>query len=159
VRLGDALRANTSLTALSLIDIGLWSDVAAAAALFSALEANPRLRTLSLQYNRSAKEEQCASATLSGLLLANGAALQELDLRGWNWATPRWARRAGTAPQHAPALPGLQPQRHERGVHAPESLLPAVRANTSLRKLVAESRSQPLVEAVALVAARAAASS
>ncbi len=165
--LANALLANTSLTALLLTGIQLWRDAAAAAELMGALTAHPRLRLLHLWGNRAhfnggvqAPQAECGAA-LAALLLANAPALQTLDIHG---------NRLGDAGMR-PVVEALRHNTHltklncsDNGMSqafARNELLPAVRANASLRELVAREWLQGLGgdaasgEAEALVAARA----
>jgi hypothetical protein len=83
--LAHALRVNTSLTALTLAQMDLWHDAAAAAELMDALTAHPRLRLLGLpMYDHGDGGMQAADvgAALAALLLANAPALQTLNISG-----------------------------------------------------------------------------
>jgi hypothetical protein len=82
--LANALRANTSLTALTLEDVQLWRDAAAAAELMGVLTGHPRLRVLNLSWNwphNAGLQAAEAGTALGALLLANAPALQTLDIR------------------------------------------------------------------------------
>jgi hypothetical protein len=84
--LADALRANTSLTALTLVECQLWNDAAFAAELMDVLTAHVRLRLLDLSFNdrRDGDGQAEVGAVLAALLLANAPALQTLDI-GYNY--------------------------------------------------------------------------
>jgi hypothetical protein len=135
--LANALRANTSLTALTLHSIDLWRDAAAAAELLTALTAHPRLRLLDLSSNWPHNGGLQAGAMLAALLLADVPALQTLNI-GWC--------RVGDAGL-GPVVEALCHNTHLtklvcRGNHMSEqfarnTLLLAVRAHTSLRELSA----------------------
>jgi hypothetical protein len=163
VLLGNALRANTSLTALTLAQVGLWHDAAAAAELMDALTAHPRLRLLDLARNRPANggfQRAEVGAMLAALLLANAPALQTLDIS-----------RSGLGDEGmGPVVEALRHNTHltkldchENDVSdaaARDTLLPALRANTSLRELIANGLwgcdvIEGAREVEALVAARA----
>jgi hypothetical protein len=157
VLLATALRANTSLTALTLTKIQLWRNEAAAAELMGALTAHPRLRLLDLSWNdphaggRGAAE---ASASLAALLLANAPALQTLIISQYRLGDKGWGPVV-KALRHNTHLTKLNCNGNDMSLaFARNRLLPAVRANTSLRELVAFGCT-PEREAVALVAARA----
>jgi hypothetical protein len=155
--LGAALRANATLTYLNLCAVLLWRDADAAAALLGALTGHSSLRTLSLSWNRvGAGQEAAAGAALGALVAANAPALTELDV-SWNHLEDVALRSL------LDALPGNTHLRtlnifvnDMSGAFARDVLLPAVRANSSLRTLHAESGAMHpgAVEATALVAAR-----
>jgi hypothetical protein len=157
--LANALRANTSLTALTF-SIDLLHDAAAAAELFSALTAHPRLRLLDLSWNEprdGGMQAAEAGAALAALLLANAPALQALNI-GFCGLGDEGMRPVVEALRHNTHLTKLDCNNNSVSeAFARERLLPAVRANTSLRELAASSdeRRPAAREAVALVAARA----
>jgi hypothetical protein len=134
--LGDALRASPALTTLTLSGVGLWRDAAAAAALLGALTAHPRLRKLSLSAAAAPEEQPTAGALLGALVAANSAALQELEVSQGDLG------EAGLGP----LLDALPANTHLQSLIATAEsisepfararLLPAVRANGSLQRLV-----------------------
>jgi hypothetical protein len=139
--LANALRANTSLTTLSLDSIQLWQDATAAAEVMAALTAHPRLRLLDLSWNSpdgAGLQAAEAGAALGALLLANAPTLQTLDIRGSQ------LRDAGMRPvvdalRHNTRLTKLNCSSTEVSeAFARDELLPAVRANAGLRELVAD---------------------
>jgi hypothetical protein len=165
--LANALRANTSLTALTF-SIDLLHDAAAAAELFSALTAHPRLRLLDLSWNEprdGGMQAAEAGAALAALLLANAPVLQTLEIEFCDLGD------AGMGPvvealRHNTHLTKLDCNNNSVSeAFARNTLLPAVRANASLRELSAadledveedeENRNVAAREAEALVAARA----
>jgi hypothetical protein len=163
--LADALHANSTLTSLSLQHLRLWHDAAAAATLLGALTGHSSLRTLSCLNNNVAGHATVSGAALGTLVAANAPALTELDVSGCRLGD------AGMAPL-VDALPGNTHLRKltcdgngAREAFARERLLPAVRANTGLRKLLVTGLFHPALyhatpaelEAAALVDARAAA--
>jgi hypothetical protein len=138
--LANALRANTSLTALALAQIELWHDAAAATQLMDVLTVHPRLRKLDLSWNQPDDDGLPAEevgAALATLLLANAPALQTLDI---SWCI---LAEAGLAPvvgalRHNTHLTQLNCSANGMSEwFARKQLLPAVRANASLRKLIA----------------------
>ncbi len=157
--LAGGLRANSTLTSLSLVDVALWRDPHAAAALLAALTGHASLRSLGLGVNRvgAAHEAAAAGAALGALVAANAPALTVLALSHNDLGD------AGLRPLFE-ALPANTHLRElnvsyndmsaafARGV-----LLPAVRANTSLRTLHVHAAfgNEALIEAYQLVAARA----
>jgi hypothetical protein len=83
--LGNALRANTTLTSVSITIARLFDNAAIATALLGALTAHPSLRKLDISYNRSvdlaAPVVAAARAALAALVAANAPALHELHMR------------------------------------------------------------------------------
>ncbi len=134
--LGNALRASSTITAVSLRLVNLWRVPAAATALLGALTGHTSLRSLSIAINRvdpASREE--AGAALAALVAANPPALQELNLHDCR------LRDAGLGPlfDALPANTHLRKLNCVRNVLSDafvrDSVLPAVRANSSLRKL------------------------
>jgi hypothetical protein len=79
--LSNALRLNSTLTGLTLVDVDLWRDPAVGTALLGALTGHPNLRHVTLSVNDVAAEHQAAVGTVLGALVAaNAPALQELDV-------------------------------------------------------------------------------
>ncbi len=158
----DALRANSTLTSLKLQNCRLWRDAAAAALLLGALTAHRSLRTLNLGANTIRPGDQQApavGAALGALVAGNAPALQELSLES-----------IAEAELLGPLVDALPLNTHLRTLNldairftnefARDRLLPAVRANTSLRHLSARYITVAtgfLQQAAALVAARHAA--
>jgi hypothetical protein len=157
--LADALRHNTTLTALTLDQIYLWNDAAIAAQLMGALTAHPRLRSLRvcgnwLDYGGVQAGE--AGTMLGALLLANAPALQTLDIRD-SLLGDDGMRPVVEALRHNTHLTKLHCSWNVMSeAFARNELLPAVRANASLRKLIASESGRQVAarEAQALVAAR-----
>jgi hypothetical protein len=158
--LGDALLANTTLTALVLHGTRMWRDHAAAAALLGALTGHASVRRLALvgEWRLSEEERLHAGALLGALVAADAPALTALDV------LDNYLSDDGLRPLFE-ALPGNS---HLRTLHcshtdmsdafSPDVLLPAVRANTSLRSLLVcgqvERQLDAAREAEALVARR-----
>ena len=163
VQLADALAAST-LTRLGLSSMDFWNDAAAAAAIMRALTGHTHIQQLDLSYNDLANEIENGVA-LGALVAANMPALTSLQV----WAS--WLGDAGLGPLFD-ALPRNSHLREldcsltgMSAAFARDVVLPAVRANTSLRKLDAsaswaddegnEVEAPPeLLETEALVAAR-----
>ncbi len=143
---------------LSLLAVDLWGNPTAAVALLDAVTAHPSLRTLNLgvnSLNDGAGFQVTAGEAFGRLLLADAPALQMLRISycGLN--------DAGLGP----LFDALPRNTHLRGLHcglgnnmseafARDVLLPAVRANTSLRELHAHPGWDGAVEARELVAKR-----
>jgi hypothetical protein len=161
--LSGALRANSTLTSLSLFNVGFWRDLDAAVALLGALTGHASLRTLKVgRDDARVLRAVVAGAALGALIAANAPALTELDVSdsGLGDAGLRPLFEALPANTHLRDLDvtgnGMS------GAFARDVLLPAVRTNTSLRQLVAQSpdygeENDFALEAQALVAARGAA--
>jgi hypothetical protein len=137
VLLGNALRANTTLTSVTFKRISLFGDAAAAAALLGALTAHPTLQKLDIAANffighPTPAALAAAGAALGALVAANAPALRELRLGGCDLTD------AGLGP----LLDALAGNTHLRVLHCRfnglseafkrERLLPAVRANAWL---------------------------
>ena len=77
-----ALRSNTSITTLPLIDVMLWVDTAAGEAIITALVGHQFIRKLSFHGNSVVEaDEQIAVGTiLARLLMANSQCLHHLDV-------------------------------------------------------------------------------
>jgi hypothetical protein len=160
VVLGDALRANTSLTAFTYHQGVLWRDAAVGAALVDSLTGHPSIRMLELFWNFAPDDDRVVQAVvgaaLATLLLANAPALQALDISYCGLGD------AGLGPvvealRHNTHLTKLNCSDNDMSEEfARERLLPVVRANTLLRELVAvdEGAGDDALEAQALVAAR-----
>jgi hypothetical protein len=158
--LGDALRANSTLTSLTL-HVNFWRDTGAGIALLNALTAHVSLRNLNLSNNAVLAAGAVAAAAYGALVAANAPALTELDVSHGELGDEGLR----------PLLEALPHNTHLRmlgisnngmnAAFARDVLLPAVRANTSLRQLRAADafngaiRDAAAREAVALVAARA----
>ncbi len=157
--LGDALRANATLTSLTLERTQLWADHAAAAALLGALTGHASLRKLGIVSDwRLSEEDRLHAGMLLGALVATDApALTALDV------TASGLCDAGLHPLFE-ALPANSHLRELNFSDIPitdafgrDVLLPAVRANASLRTLITfwlEPPSAAAREAEALVSSR-----
>jgi hypothetical protein len=161
--LGAALRANATLTSVSL-RTDFWSDADAAAALLQGLTGHASLRVLRVFGNNAPEDAPAAGAALGALVAANAPALTELDVSSSRLgdAGLRPLFEALPANTHLRTLLFVSNGMTEAG--ARDVLLPAVRTNTCLRKLFVVD-GQPgdtqdnvfTREAQALVAARGAA--
>jgi hypothetical protein len=163
--LSTALRANTALETLTLAEICLWDDAAAATAVLAALTGHPSVRMLDVSFNGHI--DAAVAAALGALVAANAPALAELDVSGDDVA------QEGLAPlldallrnTHLRVLACEYNRAGATAAFVRQRLLPAVRANSSLRTLkacpddeAAQSEALALLrQAEALVAARNAA--
>jgi hypothetical protein len=133
--LAGALRANATLTSLTLRTVDLWREPAAATALLGALAGHASLRTLSVLANSADGRADEAGAALGALVAANAPALTELDVSLCDLGDDGLR----------PLLAALRRNTHLRTLDCSENdisepfarrvLLPAVRANASLRTL------------------------
>ena len=161
-QLANAIAADRSLVGLVLDTVGFWRHAAAAASILHAFTGHPSLRNLSL-VGDDPHDESAAGTALAALVAANTPALHCLLLHN---------SALGDAGMR-PLLDALEHNTHLQELScyntgmtdafAREHFLPAIRANTSLRKLYAsedwggdEDGEAPaaVLEAEALVAAR-----
>jgi hypothetical protein len=157
--LAAALRGNSTLTSLALNDVGVFRDAAAAAELLGALTGHASLRMLSLRGNVvAAPHRAAAGASLGALVAANAPALAQLDV-WWCDLGDDGLRPLFEALPHNAHLRELDCS-YNSGMSeafARDALLPAVRANASLRTLVAGTTFESAAEAERVVSSRAAA--
>jgi hypothetical protein len=155
--LGNALRASSTLTAVSLRSVALWRDPRAATALLGALTGHASLRSLDISYNEAepAGQEE-AGAALGALVAANAPALTELRVSGCDLgdAGLRPLFDALSANTHLRKLDCSHNRLSDAFVR--DALLPAMRANSSLHDLwTGLLQSDDALEAEALVQRRA----
>ncbi len=138
--LGNALRANTTLTSATFKFIRLFNEPASAAALLGALTGHPSLRKLVVSYNRlfnaAAPAVAVVGAALAALVAANAPALQELHMLDCDLGDAGLGALVDALPHNTHLrrldlrLSGFSDAfKHDR-------LLPAVRANAWLQALV-----------------------
>ena len=160
--IADAIRASRTIWTLELTHARLWRDPAVTAAIMRAVTRHPSLRVLKFQAD-APPDQAAAGAALCVLCAADSPSLETLSIRSLSLGD------AGMRP----LLGALAYTRHLRVLDcsntgmseefARDVFLPAIRANTSLRKLTARvwwgDRPDGIVppavlEAEALVAAR-----
>jgi hypothetical protein len=139
VLLAAALRANSTLTELTLAAVGIWRDetaTPAAAALLAALTAHPSLRVLNLGANSCVPATaHVAGAALASLVAASAPALHELSAYHCSLGDTGLAPLFAALP-HNTHLRALDCKHNGKSaLFARDVLLPAVRANGSLRTL------------------------
>jgi hypothetical protein len=135
--LAAALRASATLTSLSLNEAGVFDDAAATAELLGALHGHARLRALNLECNRVADDADrgAVGAALGALLAANTPALTQLDVSRCT-LDDACLRPLFEALPRATHLRKLYVHHNDiSAAFAADVLLPAVRANASLRAL------------------------
>jgi hypothetical protein len=137
--LGDALRASSTLTALTLQQVRLWKPSAASTALLGALTAHPSLRALNVSMNepRGGGSTAAAGAALGALVAANAPALRELNVRGCNLGDDGLGPLVDALPANTHLRKLTCGGNNLSEAFVRERLLPAVRANSSLRELQA----------------------
>jgi hypothetical protein len=141
VLLGNALRANTTLTSVAFKFVRLFSDAAAAAALLGALTAHPSLQKLDFTRNNSEDDlapaaMAAAGAALGALVAANAPALRELNLDGCDLTNAGLGPLVDSLPANT-HLRVLKCGRNELSeAFMRDRLLPAVRANAWLQATV-----------------------
>ena len=133
VQFADAIAAHLTLLQLSLHSVGFWHDALAAAAVMRAVTGHPSLQKFELFYD-DPPDPTAAGAALGALVAADAPALHKLSIYA----------ELGDAGLR-PLIDALAHNTHlwlldcwNTGMSdefARESLLPAVRANTSLRTL------------------------
>jgi hypothetical protein len=141
--LGDALRTS-ALVSLQLSSVNLWAVPAAARALLSAVTGHPTLRKLDISRNetRDAAQTAAAAAALGALVAADTllqlnvsyCALGDVALAPLVAALPRSARLCELSLLHEGEGGGVAFDALTE-TFARDALLPAVRANASLRVL------------------------
>jgi hypothetical protein len=134
--LAAALRASSTLVSLTLIDSGVFNTPAVAAELLGALTGHASVRTLRLTHHYvHGAHRAAAGATLGALVAANAPALTELDVSFCNLGSVGLRPLLEALPANA-HLRVLDCSRNDiSDAFARDVLLPAVRANTSLRRL------------------------
>ncbi len=80
VLLGNALRANTTLTSLVVKATRLWQEPAAGVALLNALTGHPSLCKLNISYDPVGAAQQQAGTALGALVAANAPTLRTLHI-------------------------------------------------------------------------------
>jgi len=136
----EALRNCTSLKALELNSLHLWDDTAAATQLIAAMEGLPALHTVTLPWNptNGSPAVQRAAGECLARLIARSTSLRDLGVYGSWWAeagmTPIFEALRGNTVlvelSFGPIDEELSPE------FARDVVLPAVCANTSLRRLI-----------------------
>jgi hypothetical protein len=136
--LAAALRANNTLTSFSMADCGAFSDAAVATTLLNALTGHASLHAINLKHGGNHIQDAVAVVigdALGALVAANAPALTLLKVSYCRIGEGGWR----------PLIEALRVNTHLRELHcgssdltqtfAADVLLPAVRANASLREL------------------------
>lgn len=133
----DALRVNTSLCSLSLISADAFGGTSDALAVLDALVGHPNLDTLFIVSENRAVDRAAFAVALGALVAADAPALQKLTI-SCNALGDDGLRQVVNALPANRHLRELDCQINAMSAEfARDHLLPAVRANTGLRKLVA----------------------
>jgi hypothetical protein len=137
--LGDALR-DSRLASLTLADVGLWDTPRAALALLQALVGHPTLRALALGNNLVAPAHRAAAgAALAALLTARGSGLDALAVAGCGLGDAGLGPLFDALAADCCRLRSLDCVANGLSATCARAhLLPAVRANRSLRALSVE---------------------
>jgi hypothetical protein len=130
-----ALRANTTLTSLVVSDAGLFSDTEAAQTLLAALVGHRSICSLELTYDDSTEEPEALGAALGAIVAADAPALVTLDVSGCGLGLEGLALLVGALPQNRHLRTLVLSFNGISATFVRDHLLPAVRANTSLRQL------------------------
>jgi hypothetical protein len=163
--LANVLRACSTLTALTLRSVSLWRHPVVVTALLGALTGHASLRTLDLSYNQlNTADRTVAGAALGALVSANAPALTELDVSDCDLANGGLRPLLDALPSNTHLAKMDCSCNDATDAFVCGTLLPAVRANGSLRQLRCKPQrgdtTRParhaLAEAEALVAQRAA---
>ena len=133
-----ALRANATLTSLTLTYSRVFDDADAAAELLGALTGHASLRVLNLSHNYAAEADLAAvGAALGALVAANAPALTELNVSECALGDDGLRALLQALPHNTHLRQLKCPDNGISEVFARDVLLPAVRANASLRRLYA----------------------
>ena len=154
--LGSAVCESGTLCSLTLCGARLFPNAMAAAALINCLVAHPSLRELDLDspWMEDDDERRCMGAALFSLVASNSPSLESFSFEHSRWgdAPPVSLCEALRRNTHLRYL--FLDDNDLREAFVRDSLLPAVRANTSLRVLTLGLDYNAAREAEALVAAR-----
>lgn len=142
----EALRANRTLTRLCLQSVKLWRDMGAAAAILGALTAHPTLRILDLRMNGlwdnvgDADAGKRAGTLLGALISADACQLKALDISTCGLGDAVMALLLAALPKNHYLLWLVCGDNCMTRAFAHNRLLPAVKRNTSLIALSAQSK-------------------
>jgi hypothetical protein len=132
--LAAALRANGTLTSLTLKRVGVFDDLAAAAVLLGALTGHASLQTLGLQCNLVAAADRAAvGAALGALVAANAPSLTQLDVSDCALGDDGMRALFEALPTNTHLRTLCCHSNNATEACVRDVLLPLVRANTSLR--------------------------
>ncbi len=133
--LGDALRANRTFEQLLLMATALWRDPAAAVALLRSMTGHCSLQQVSFKDNPIGDAQDAAGAALGALIAANAPALLYLDLRECGLQEAALGPLFDALPRNTHLQALRLDEVTASAVFLRERLLPAVRANTSLKRI------------------------
>jgi hypothetical protein len=132
---GNALRANRMLDSLVLLMTDLWRDAAAAATLLGAITAHCSLAMVSLNRNPIGDAQDAAGAALGALVAADAPALRFLNLSDCGLQEAALGPLVDALPANRHLHELLLGEVTASAAFLRDRLLPAVRANTSLKVL------------------------
>jgi hypothetical protein len=148
--LGNALRANATLTALTLYSTQLWSDHAGAATLLGALTGHASLRQLGVTgewLSMSEEDKLHAGMLLGALVAANAPALTALDVSSSELSDDGMRPLFEALPRNSHLRTLNCSMNRISNAFAADVLLPAVRANTLSARALSASGVQPQPDA------------
>jgi hypothetical protein len=135
--LGNALRANTTLTEATFTCVNIFRNAATAAALLGSLTAHPSLRKLDISDNNAdglaAPVVAAAGAALAALVAANAPALHELHMQYCRLGDAGLGPLVDALPQNTHLRSLECRMNHLSEAFKRDRLLPAVRANAWLQ--------------------------
>jgi hypothetical protein len=140
--LAEALRSSTALTNLSLIRLGMCRDMDAALTVLRAVVGHPSLRSFKL-WGEGEADRSVLGTALSALIAANAPALEELNFASSELGVLGLTPIVEALPLNHHLLKLHIPYHNMDEAFAAEVLLPAVRANTSLRVLYCTGMNAP----------------
>jgi hypothetical protein len=133
--LADALRASCTLDSLALMSTALWHDPAVALTLLGAATAHRSLHKVCLYNNPVGDAQAAAGAALGALVTADAPTLQVLDLRVCGLQEAALGPLLDALPRNTHLHTLDLYEVTASAAFLRQRLLPAVRANTSLRRL------------------------
>jgi hypothetical protein len=133
--LGDALRTNSTLAMLLLVDTMLWHDPAGAVTLLGSVTAHRSLRYLDLTNNPIGDAQHAAAAALGALVTGDAPALLYLDLSGCGLQEAALGPLVDALPANTYLRALDLGEVTASAAFLRDRLLPAVRANASLARL------------------------
>jgi hypothetical protein len=133
--LGDALHANSTLHELLLLNSALWRNLAAAVTLLGAATGHRSLREVSLFSNPIGDAQDAAGAALGALVAADAPTLLLLDTNECGLQEAALGPLVDALPANTHLHTLLLGEVTATAAFLRERLLPAVRANTSLKRL------------------------
>ena len=136
--LTEALRSNRMLTSLELTSVGLWQDVDAAATLFGALVGHASLTRIAVFGNRGQGAEAGVCALLGALVAADSPQLRMLNFASNELGDAGLRPLVDALPRNTHLQELICVHNSMSAAFALDRLMPALTANTSLRRLISD---------------------